>query len=313
MIAGTRVARTRRHGEFQRVREAQLSIATVLPLTLEWNIAGILALAASWTAGVTLIPALVILAASPAWAIFYAARAPLEKCHRGLHSRMLVALLAWTAPLARTIARYKYRRTARQARIFDLPPRQRPTINWKRRVVGLAYWNEKWTTRDAMLERLGRLFSRTGHPAVSDPGWNEYDLTVAPDRWTRIEIRTADEEHEGGRLKNHVAARVRLSRVAKMGLASVVGGALIAAATGWATLAVGFTIVAAGAAICALSEMIETGRLAYRAIEQCAAELDLVPLGRALRAAKPEAAAVAAPLPADSRASSAEVAQPAGR
>jgi hypothetical protein len=170
-----------------------------------------------------------------------------------------------------------------------------------------------WTTRDAMLERLGRLFSRTGHPAVTDPGWNEYDLTVAPDRWTRLEIRTADEEHAGGRLKNHVAAQVRLSRVAQTGLATVVGGALIAAATGWPTIALGFAIVAAGAAVYALSEMIESGRLAYRAIEQCAAELDLVPLGRALRVREPQVSAVNVPLPADSRTASAEAAQPAGR
>jgi hypothetical protein len=313
MTAGARFARTRRHGEFQHVREAQLSIATVLPLTLEWNIAGILALAASLTAGVTLIPALVILAASPAWAVFYAVRAPLEKCHRGLRSRLLVAFLAWSGPLARTRARYKFSRTARQVCLFDLPPRQRPTIKWTRRAVGLAYWNEVWTTRDAMLERLGRLFSRTGHPAVTDPGWNEYDLTVAPDRWTRLEIRTADEEHAGGRLKNHVAAQVRLSRVAQTGLATVVGGALIAAATGWPTIALGFAIVAAGAAVYALSEMIESGRLAYRAIEQCAAELDLVPLGRALRVREPQVSAVNVPLPADSRTASAEAAQPAGR
>jgi hypothetical protein len=44
-------------------------------------------------------------------------------------------------------------------------------------------------------------------------------------------------------------------------------------------------VVTAGMSICAASEVVGTGRLAYRALEQAAAELNLIPLGQPLRAA----------------------------
>ena len=53
-----------------------------------------------------------------------------------------------------------------------------------------------------------------------ESGWNDYDLEVRPNPWTRVELKTADEEHEPGKLKNHVAARIRLTRITTMALAA---------------------------------------------------------------------------------------------
>jgi len=311
--ARPRVIWTRRHTDFQRVHEAPLSVLKVIPLTLEWNLAAAAALAASCAGGITLVPALVMLAMSPLWALYYAGRASIERCHDGVRARMLVTMLAYTAPIARSVARYRCRNAARQNRLFDIPPRQRPVVQWLRGAFRLAYWNETSVTREAMLERVSKLFARMGHPALTDNGWRDFDFAVEPDLWTRIELKTADEEHEGGRLKNHIAARVRLSRITRAGLAAIAATALGASALGLGTFALALGAVALGSAICAASEAVESGRLAYRAIEQCAAELNLVPLGTPTAAAR-RAALAMTPATAPAKAqSSAEAAQPAGR
>jgi glycosyltransferase involved in cell wall biosynthesis len=309
----SRVTWTRRHTDFQRVHEAPLSVLKFIPLTLEWNLAAAAVLAASASAGITLVPALVLLAMSPVWALYYAARTSIEKCHDGIRARMLVAILAYSAPIARTIARYRCRNAARQKHLFDSLPRQRPVVQWLHRTVRLAYWNETWTTRDAILERVGKLFARMGHPALTDGGWNDFDLAVEPKLWTRIELKTADEEHEGGRLKNHIAARVRLSMIARAGMAAIGVGTLGATALGFGTLATALGAIALGAAICAASEAVESGRLAYRAIEQCAFELNLAPLGIATAAARIAAVSATTATAAAGPERSAEAAQPAAR
>jgi hypothetical protein len=183
-------------------------------------------------------------------------------------------------------------------------------IDWARRTVRLSYWNESWTTRDKMLEHLGKFFARIGHPARLDGGWNDFDLVVEPDAWTRIQFRSADEEHGATRLKNHVAARVRLSTTVRLALMLCAVASVATAVLGFSAIGSTLAVVSVGLAILAMSEAIETGRLAYRAVEQCASELKLVPLGvpaaAALRADDSEILAV-------KPGNSAETAQPAGR
>src|SRR5207245_2803314 len=107
-----RVGWARSVTQFQRVYEVPLSVARVAPMTAEWNLtsAGLLLLSLAF--GVTVVPAFGALAASPLWATYYALKAPLEKCHKGLMSRLLISWLAYTGPIARTLARYRYRLSA---------------------------------------------------------------------------------------------------------------------------------------------------------------------------------------------------------
>ena len=299
--AQNRIGWVRRRKDLQRVHEAQLSVLKVLPLTTEWNAAAAVALLLSLGMGITLLPALVMLALSPVWAIYYAANAPLEKCHRGFISRALIAWLAYSGPMSRTIARYRWRKGARRPESLDVEPRQRPTIDWIRRTVRLAYWNEVWTTRDSLLEKISRLHIQVGRPATPDIGWSDADLIVEPGALTRVEIKTADEEHSGNRMKNHVAIRARLTGSTKLGLAVSSIAAVIAIALGTETLGLTLGAVTLGLTICAAGEIFETLRLAYRIVEQSANELGLVPLGKPTVAAlrksekvtlKPQEAAV---------------------
>ena len=268
--------------EMQQIDAGGLSLSCVLPLTAEWNLVALTLLAFSFALGFTLIPALAMLTAGPLWALYYARRVKIEKCHEGFFARLFVALLAWTGPMERTYARWRYRAASRNAAL-DLPARQRASISWLRRTVTLAYWNENYTVREALLEKVGRLFARMGHPTVADQGWQDIDLALNPDRWVRIELKTADEEHPGSKVKTMVAARIRMSFLTRAGLGLGAAAAIAAVALGATDAAFVLAALTAGGALCAVSEAIAAGRMAYRVIEQCAEELALTPLGKLIR------------------------------
>jgi glycosyltransferase involved in cell wall biosynthesis len=275
-------ARWSQSPEMQQVEVGSLSLESVLPLTAEWSLIGLALLAFSFALGITLIPAFAMLSAGPVWALYYARHAKIEKCHEGFLARLFVALLAWTGPMERTFARWRYRAAARKSAI-DLPARQRPSISWLRRTMTLAYWNENYTVREALLEKAVRLFARMGHPAVADRGWKDIDLALSPDRWVRIELKTADEEHPGAKVKTMVAARIRMSALTRacLGLSAI--AAVTATVLGATNAAVVLAALTAGGALCAVSEAIAAGRMAYRVIEQCAEEIALTPLGKLIR------------------------------
>jgi GT2 family glycosyltransferase len=289
------VAWTSRDGQLQRVADAHLSVAQVLPLTAEWNAGAVVALLLSIGMGITIVPALTLLALGPIWALHYAGKAPLEKCHGGFVARMLIAWLAYTGPISRTIARSRHRRSSRQSGQLESGVRQRPTFDWIGRRIRLAYWSENWTPRDALLERIAHHQAALGRPTIHDPGWRDADLLLEPGALTRVEIKTADEEHSGGRLKNHVAIRAKLSGLARAGLTLSILGTAAAVLLGGGAAAAASGIVAGAMTICAASELIETLRTAYRVVEQSASELGLVPLGEATRVSR--RAIMAAPGP----------------
>jgi O-antigen biosynthesis protein len=271
----------------QTLGETAPKILDVLPQTLEWHLSWTAATLCCWLVGETILPTLAMLLLGAVWALYYAWRAPLERCHDSLGTRFFVALLAWTAPVVRTWARWRTRLRAGSLQT-EVEPRQRPSLRPFARSLNLAYWNTTWTTSENLLDRLAQVFSRAGIATVTDPGWNDFDLEARPDPWTRIRLKTADEEHEGGRLKNHVAVRVRLSSLSQCGLAVGIAGVMLGATLGMAGMAAVLAAITLASALCAASQAIESGRLAFRAVEQCAAELNLMPLG------KPTAAALAA-------------------
>jgi len=278
----------------QTVRDEVPGIMSFLPQTLEWNLVFAAAVIFTWFAGFSVLPGVAMLSLGLVWAIHYAWQAPLEKCHDSLGSRLFVAWLAWSGPMVRTWTRWKTR-MQRVSLGGEPQPRQRPSLRWLSRSLHLSYWNEAWTTRESLLERLTRRFSRAGVVVTPDPGWNDFDLEVRPDPWTRLRFKTADEEHEGARLKNHVAVRIRLSWLCRTGLAIAVSGAVLCAAMGLPLMAAVLTALTLASALCALSQAVESGRFAYQVVEQCALELNLIPLGTPTRAAR-RAAASARPI-----------------
>jgi O-antigen biosynthesis protein len=294
--------------QLQRVHEMPLNLLAVAPMSPEWTLLASALLALSLLFGVTLGPALATFGAGIFWAAHYAMRAPLEKCHRGVVSRLVIGFLAYSGAIARAVARYRWRASARRGARFDNAPRQRAILDWKQRILRLSYWNGVYTTREVVLDNLRRLFASLGRPVIVDSGWNDFDLLVEANPWAQIQFRTAEEELGGLGLKTNVAARVRLSTRARVGLT----GSIMAASVGWlfasALAAITLSAIAAGLAISLFCGLAGTASLAYHAIEQCASELNLVPLGM------PVAPASTAPIPASAdHDNPAEAVQPAGR
>ncbi len=265
------------------VFDPALSLLKFLPQSLEWTIGWAIVALVSIGLHVTALPALAMIAMGPVWALYYAWHAPIEKCHLSFPARMLVAYLAYTGPVVRAITRYKTLANSQRHLGADTHIRQRPTIQWLKRTVKLAYWNEQWTPRDVLLDRLSKFFARSGHPSIIEPGWKDYDLEVRPSPFTTVEIKTADEEHEAGKLKNHVAAHVKMSRLSATAIAIGAVSAIATAALSIPILAVGLSGLTLVLSACVIAAMAESGRLAYRAVEECAAELNLFPLGRLIK------------------------------
>jgi glycosyltransferase involved in cell wall biosynthesis len=296
------------------VFDPALSLAAFLPQTLEWAIGWEVGAIACYLAGLSVIPALAMQLLGVVWALFYAWNAPVEKCHDSLSSRLLVAYLAYTGPIARTWARYKHRLAALARKTENPTVRQRPQVNWLRRAIRLTYWNEHYITREKILDHALKYFARLGHPAILDRGWNDYDVELRPDPWTRIELRTADEEHGQAKVRSLVEARVRVGRGVSAGLLAGFGTAAAAALLGFPQGALALGALSAAAALSAASKLIESGRIVYGAIESAAADLNLIPLGaptRAVRAERMLAASAPAANPA-APAAAERASEPAG-
>src|ERR1700722_4835310 len=260
-----------------------LTLGAVLPQTLEWTVLSAIALVVSFVIGVSVIPAAAMLTLGPIWALYYAFHAPLEKSHESFTARLLIAYLAYTGPMVRTMTRYKTRAKALTGLAGNDGVRQRPTINWLRRTVRLDYWNNESIPRDRLMDKMLKLFARTGHGAVIDAGWNDYDLEVRPNPWTRIELKTADEEHEAGKITNHVLARIKITRISTIALAAGALSAAVAAIAGIPEIALGLGALTMAGGVCIAVKMVEAGRLVHRAAEECAPELNLAPLGVLIR------------------------------
>jgi hypothetical protein len=61
----------------------------------------------------------------------------------------------------------------------------------------LNYWNEKSIERLTFLDALLELLDRDQWQARTDSGWDEFDLTIYGDRFTRVDVKTVAENHGG--------------------------------------------------------------------------------------------------------------------
>jgi hypothetical protein len=59
------------------------------------------------------------------------------------------------------------------------------------------YWTEQNVERFAFLERLLDLLDRHQWRAAADSGWDEFDVTVYGDRFSKVLVKTVAENHGG--------------------------------------------------------------------------------------------------------------------
>ncbi|MBI3465944.1 MAG: glycosyltransferase, partial [Planctomycetes bacterium] len=114
-------------------------------------------------------------------------------------------------PVERAFARYRMR-----FQTIRIPERLRGLRRtWeakagrllRRRQIDL--WSETGVGRERLLEGLVALAKKNRWNIRVDPGWAPLDITFYGDRWCKINLTTATDNHGGGRLLTRVRLRLR--------------------------------------------------------------------------------------------------------
>jgi O-antigen biosynthesis protein len=196
-------------GLFQCLYQPVASPWASLPCTLEWH-GGLLLLAlAGWwwpeLAGAAALGWLLSLGLAALQAV--QARLPQKAC--GWRSRLLVMGLCYVQPLVRSWRRYRTRWWSYRA-----PTEGKLSLDG---VAGLSelgraqesYWSADGGSRLQLLAWVVAYVNEHRWGRALDSGWSDWDLRLYVDRWTLVEVRTAEEEHGGGRQVVRVDYRLR--------------------------------------------------------------------------------------------------------
>jgi O-antigen biosynthesis protein len=187
-------------GLFQCVYQPGPAHWAMLPSTLEWHaVAGLVALAGLfWWPAWPLAAAM--LGLSLLVAILQAAQTQLAPRHDSLKGRCLVAALCYFQPLIRSWARYRTRLLSYS------PPSSAPELLEGRgdrlpilSIRTVAYWTEESYERTELLGVfIARLMEHRWGLTV-DSGWSDWDAEVHCRPWVVLQVRTAQEDHGGGK------------------------------------------------------------------------------------------------------------------
>ncbi len=211
-------------------------------------------------------------------------------------SRALVALLFHWQPIVRGWARYRERLSLRHA-----PPALSPQLDALSLDVNaedpaeIEYWAEAGNphSRVDFLNAVIRQLGQQGWLSRTDAGWNNYDVEIFTNRWTRMQLVTVLEQHKkGARL-----IRCRLRPAGSL-LAACSVGALAAVALiflGLMEHSVGYWIFFILMMVCLLlflqQEQRKMQHLLAAFLDQIARELRLMKLPPAKAKGKPAAGA----------------------
>jgi glycosyltransferase involved in cell wall biosynthesis len=266
-------------GMFQTLYEPSSSLLAHLPFTLEWNLVGIVLLMGALIGGryelIASIPLLFAVgaAARRAW------RAKLEPRYEGIGSRLLIAALIYLGPLVRTIQRYLHRIQGMTgvARIQFVEPSQAPRVQWWQRQFFLSFWSEQGLEKENLLHALMEFLVPRRYLITIDQGWSERDVTAHRGLWSKADIEVAVENHGGPKRLFRVRCRVRESVMTRWALPALAGVAIVAAAAGWAEVAVLAGLLGVLYLGVVISDGVQLGRLMYQVIEIVAKQIGLGP------------------------------------
>jgi hypothetical protein len=194
--------------------------------SLEWHVmftlSGVL-LTMMWPA-LWPLPALTILA-SLAVAGVAAAREAVSPRQRRFWSRPLVAAMYLLQPIVRGWPRYAHRLsrsetpTTARAAVRELAGQYEHVGS----VHTVHYWNEDGIERIVYLQKLIELLERDQWQASADSGWDEHDVTIHGDRFTKVVVNTVCENHGGNKRLLQARLSTHWTLLAKVFLWTVVG------------------------------------------------------------------------------------------
>ncbi len=144
-------------------------------------------------------------------------------------SRPIVAVLYLLQPLVRGWPRY-----ARRFVTQETPAEARAAVrSLASRYRGLGtryavqYWTDQGTERLTFLQRMLEILDRDRWQAHIDSGWDEYDVCVYGDRWSRVLVKTVAENHGGQQRLLRAKLTADWTFLAKVAFALVVADVLI--------------------------------------------------------------------------------------
>jgi hypothetical protein len=162
-------------------------------------------------------------------ALLQAAQATLALRYEGPVSRLLIAALCYAQPLVRSWRRYRTRLfTPYLPAAASCPPQGRGRMPLTGGQTA-GYWSEDGCERTELLGVFIAYLLEHRMGTTIDSGWSDWDVEVHCHPWTRLQVRTADEDHGSGKRLVRVRYRLRLTRFARA--VALVGLAAVGAAT----------------------------------------------------------------------------------
>jgi glycosyltransferase involved in cell wall biosynthesis len=279
-------------GLFQTLYTPEPGGLVTLLTSMEWHVLftlGGVVLASIWPA-LWPLPALSLLA-SLAVAAMAAQRVDVPLPHRRFWAKPLVAMLYLLQPIVRGWPRY-----ARRLRRLETPRAARETVRaMAKQYRGLGsvhtanYWNEQGVERLAFLQTLLEALDRDGWQARADSGWDEFDVTIYGDRFSKVIVKTVAENHGGqkrllrGRMSAHWTLRAKVTFCVVIGVAAIVY-AMSARALWAAPLLLAIPLFAGYLHLRARRSL----RLAVALLDLCAQQLALTKLKTPRKFVKPD-------------------------
>ncbi len=213
-------------GLFQTLYSPEPSGLVSVLTSLEWHVmvtlSGLL-LAMMWPA-LWPLPVLTFLTSLTVAAVA-TSRVTLPPWQKRFWSRPLVAAMYLLQPIVRGWPRYAHR-----LRRAETPTAARATVRQLAKqyegvgsIHTVHYWNEEGIERIAFLKKLIELLERDQWQASADTGWDEHDVTVHGDRFTKVVINTVSENHGGNKRLLRARLSARWTLLGKVFLWTVVG------------------------------------------------------------------------------------------
>jgi hypothetical protein len=143
-------------------------------------------------------------------------------------SRPLVALLFLLQPIVRGWARHRGNLLGNQTPLSARETLESLSLaNRGDDLDHLLYWAEQGIDRMTFLAHLLERLDALGWQNKPDAGWSRFDVEIHGSRWSRLQLLTAVEFHEGGRRMLRCRLRSEWSSFARVVFATVAGTLLV--------------------------------------------------------------------------------------
>ena len=268
-------------GLFQTMYEPSSSLASVLPLSFEWNVAALILAIAGGALGGWSWLLLAPLLLSLSLAINGGLKAPIDKRFRGVKARALVASLIYIGPFLRGWERLKWRfkGLSSEERLETIGGiEQKARVSWRNRALFLSYWSERGDEKETILGGLMRVLAPLKYFVVMDAGWSDWDLKISRGLWSRALVLCCVENHGGNKRLLRVRCTFAFSRLSKLMLRAYLAASVLALLLGAPVVAAAVGLVGLLHGVIIAHDTVELGRIMHEITDGVARQAALTPV-----------------------------------